>query len=158
MKALSLTRPWSELVIAGIKTVENRSWSTPYRGTLVIHAAQSWDDAALRVLDELVGDGMLTTDGFDRLDTTVMHKGAPTGFLGVVTVVDVHHSDALTCTSIEDFDICSPWAFVGSHHWQVTDARRFPDVIDGPGRLGLFDVPDTVLAALDALPLGGLPL
>ena len=38
MKVLSLLQPWASLVVMGIKTVETRSWSTNYRGSLLIHA------------------------------------------------------------------------------------------------------------------------
>ena len=39
MKAITLYQPWASLVASGAKTVETRSWSTPYRGPLAIHAA-----------------------------------------------------------------------------------------------------------------------
>lgn len=39
MKALTLWQPWASLIAIGAKTVETRSWSTPYRGPLAIHAA-----------------------------------------------------------------------------------------------------------------------
>ena len=42
MKALSLWQPWASLVIIGAKQWETRSWSTPYRGMLAIHAAKRW--------------------------------------------------------------------------------------------------------------------
>lgn len=38
MKALSVRNPYAALIVAGIKTIENRSWSTRYRGPLLIHA------------------------------------------------------------------------------------------------------------------------
>ena len=38
MKALTLYQPWASLVALGVKTIETRSWSTPYRGPLAIHA------------------------------------------------------------------------------------------------------------------------
>lgn len=39
MKALSLTQPWATLIAIGAKRIETRSWQTPYRGPLAIHAA-----------------------------------------------------------------------------------------------------------------------
>lgn len=36
--ALTIKQPWAALIIAGIKDVENRSWTTPHRGLLLIHA------------------------------------------------------------------------------------------------------------------------
>ena len=37
MKALSIKEPWSSLIIEGKKTMEIRSWSTHYRGPILIH-------------------------------------------------------------------------------------------------------------------------
>jgi hypothetical protein len=39
MKVLSLLQPWASLVLMGAKTIETRSWQTPYRGELLIHAS-----------------------------------------------------------------------------------------------------------------------
>jgi hypothetical protein len=44
MKALSIRQPWAWLIITGHKDVENRSWTTTYRGPLLIHAARRADD------------------------------------------------------------------------------------------------------------------
>lgn len=38
MRALTIHGPWAWAIAAGHKTVENRSWTTNYRGTLAIHA------------------------------------------------------------------------------------------------------------------------
>src|SRR5205085_11846598 len=47
LKALSLLQPWATLVIIGAKTIETRSWSTSYRGTLMIHASKGKSGAAM---------------------------------------------------------------------------------------------------------------
>jgi hypothetical protein len=39
-RALSLWQPWASLVALGHKRIETRSWSTRYRGPLVIHASK----------------------------------------------------------------------------------------------------------------------
>jgi len=36
MRALNLTQPWANMVAEGAKSIETRSWSTPYRGWLLI--------------------------------------------------------------------------------------------------------------------------
>ena len=41
MKALTILQPFAELIFIGEKLVENRTWSTSYRGELAIHAGQS---------------------------------------------------------------------------------------------------------------------
>ena len=39
MKVLSLLQPWASLVVLGHKKIETRSWTTAYRGPLLIHAS-----------------------------------------------------------------------------------------------------------------------
>ena len=39
MKTLSIRQPFASLICRGIKTIENRSWDTAYRGKLLIHAS-----------------------------------------------------------------------------------------------------------------------
>jgi hypothetical protein len=43
MKALTICQPYAHLIAIGEKPIENRSWETPYRGTLAIHAGRSRD-------------------------------------------------------------------------------------------------------------------
>ena len=40
MKAISLWQPWASAITLGLKKNETRSWSTSYRGPLLIHAAK----------------------------------------------------------------------------------------------------------------------
>lgn len=40
MKALTITQPWATLIAIGAKRFETRSWSTAYRGPLLIHAGK----------------------------------------------------------------------------------------------------------------------
>lgn len=60
IKALSLWQPWASLVRPDVKTIETRSWSTSYRGWLIIHAAKrwhrgAWPEGLLAAVDELCG-------------------------------------------------------------------------------------------------------
>ena len=41
MKAISLKQPWANLVACGYKTLETRTWSTGYRGDLLICSSAS---------------------------------------------------------------------------------------------------------------------
>ena len=45
-RALTLRQPWAWAVAAGHKDVENRTWQTPHRGCMAIHAGGEWADAA----------------------------------------------------------------------------------------------------------------
>lgn len=42
--AITLWQPWASLVAIGAKRYETRSWFTPYRGALLIHAAKKLDE------------------------------------------------------------------------------------------------------------------
>lgn len=51
MKAISLWEPWASLIRVGAKTYETRSWSTSYRGQLLICAAKKKDESAKELFD-----------------------------------------------------------------------------------------------------------
>ena len=40
MKALSIRQPWAWLIVNGHKDVENRTWSTRFRGEFLVHASK----------------------------------------------------------------------------------------------------------------------
>ena len=40
MKALTVSQPFASLIANGEKWIENRTWGTPYRGRLAIHAGK----------------------------------------------------------------------------------------------------------------------
>ena len=72
--ALSVKQPWAALLVAGVKTVEVRTWPTARRGRLLIHAGKVPDErpeawawvttpalrAAAELLGGVVGVGELT--------------------------------------------------------------------------------------------------
>lgn len=39
MKAITVKQPWAQLICAGIKDIENRTWKTNFRGRVLIHAS-----------------------------------------------------------------------------------------------------------------------
>ena len=40
MKTLSIRQPWAWLIVNGYKDIENRTWKTKQRGTVLIHAGK----------------------------------------------------------------------------------------------------------------------
>jgi hypothetical protein len=111
MKALTLHRPWDQLILAGHKPVENRSWSTSHRGDLLIHGGAAYDPRA-----ETLAAAHAPDFALPDFDTS------PQGIVGVVNLTgvcsDSLHSDTLACD-------CGPWAFAGQRHWQLADPRPF---------------------------------
>lgn len=127
-RALSVRRPWANLIFAG-KTTENRTWATTHRGELVVHAGQAWDPAGAALAVELGLDGF--TDP----------RTCPGGYLGIVRLADVHLGAGC----------CAPWGVSdqGIYHWTLAEPRSFAVPIAGRGRLGLYRVPADLLAAAD---------
>ena len=72
MKALSIRQPWCERILHEGKDIENRTWSTKYRGQVLIHASKTFDGAKA------------DSKGFDM-----------GGFVGVAEIIDcVSESDS----------------------------------------------------------------
>jgi hypothetical protein len=41
VKALSIQQPWANMIASGEKTIETRTWTTEYRGSLLIVSAKT---------------------------------------------------------------------------------------------------------------------
>lgn len=124
-RALSVRRPWANLIIAGHKTVENRTWAPQHRSVVVVHAGRAWEPAGAAAAAAL---------GLTRFDEP---GSCPTGYLGTVRLVGVH--PAAGC--------CAPWGEqdAGVFHWVLADAEPFAEPVPGPGRLGLYWVGPDIL-------------
>jgi hypothetical protein len=119
LKAVSIVQPWAwlvvegEQIIAGGKTIENRTWATTYRGPLLIHASgRTTVDTVNRVrtfVRQTFGarEAALVPDATDAR----LRFG---GIIGRVELVDV-----LPPTSRPS----NPWHMRGSYGWVFADAR-----------------------------------
>jgi len=116
MKALSIKQPWAELILRGIKDVENRSWETAYRGQLLIHAGKRVDKEALRVLS-----------------VEYEFRQLPMGILGICELVKVSTV------------VRSQWHERGYAGFYLENVRRFKQPIPFNGMLFIFDVPDEIV-------------
>lgn len=118
-RILSIHQPWAWLIVNGYKDIENRSWNTSYRGSLLIHAGKAIDRAALASVRL-------------RFPQIVLPLFFETGgIVGSVTLADVVTHSA------------SPW-FVGPYGFVLEDARVQP-FVRLRGQLGLFPAPQYVL-------------
>ena len=115
MKALSVRQPWASLIASGRKSIELRSWSTKYRGHVVI----------------LAGSGVWRGTG---------HPIGPRGVsLCIVDLVDVR---AATEGDADAACIAPPPAF--GFAWVIANPREIRQV-PVKGRLGLYSVDDALL-------------
>jgi len=131
--ALSVMQPWPWLIVHGFKDIENRDWSTRYRGPVALHAGKKQDQWAINDLKH--GYHPVTYQPFDlrSLLPTPFDCG---GIVGVVDIVD--------CVDRSD----SEW-FVGRYGFVLRNARPV-DFIPVKGALNFFDWRKNLMAVEDA--------
>jgi hypothetical protein len=125
MKVLVVRQPWAWLIVHGHKGIENRSWTTSYRGTLLIQASANlppkWE------LDK----GRLFARKRGAKVPEVLEQG---GIIGMV-----HLEDCVTRSR-------SKW-FRGPVGWVLSKPGKLP-FIPLKGQLRLFDPPKSVVNRL----------
>ena len=117
MKALTICQPYAELIMRGVKVIENRSWPTSYRGPLLIHAGKS---------REWMSPG----------DETVYPGMAFGAIVGRVTMTDCRRLEQLPDALRDHPHANGPWCFV------LTAVQRFERPTPYRGAQGLWDVDD----------------
>ena len=145
MKAISLQNPWAQLVVSGFKTVEAKTWTTDYRGELLIcskaRSDKSLEKAVLDVIEE-------ETDlAFEQSEFFV--NGA---VLGKVQLVDIR--------PLTEDDLEESWmdpaeleaAETPLYAWVFDNAEPIDEPIEVKGKPRLFDVElptDTTFVSFD---------
>lgn len=126
MRVLTVRQPWAWAMFSvRPKDVENRSWTTDYRGPIAIHAATA--DAKREANAWPAMQQLLTHYGIAPEDSTLhLVRGA---VIGVVDLVDIRD------------DSSSPWAMPGFHHWVLENPRRLPEPSYIRGQQGLRALP-----------------
>lgn len=134
--ALTFWRPWPTLILNHGKSVENRSWTTAYRGPLLVHAGKYFDDI----------DGPLV----EMLDLNLagLHspQAHPLGLVGIVDVVGVCSEGVFGTKSQVR---CSPWGMPGNYHWQLANPRQFDQPIPCRGQQGFWFPPNELLGQVE---------
>lgn len=128
MRALSLWQPWADLVVRGVKRVENRPWRVVrhLRGPMLIHASASYKSS-------FEWEAVAKHLGVELPAPEALPRG---GIVGVVTVVD--------CVTSSD----DPW-FLGPYGFVLEGARPLP-FVPCKGRQRFFYPPDDVIERLRA--------
>ena len=124
MKALSIRQPWAWLIVNGYKDIENRTWSTDFRGRVYVHAGRkiiSGDFPEQRYYIEQSG--------------IFLPEEPPLGaIVGEVTITD--------CVDTSS----SPW-FCGPYGFLLSSPLAYKDPIPYRGQLGLFQVEEDNLVS-----------
>lgn len=134
---LTVRRPWASLLLVpdalGGKNIENRTWSTKYRGPVMLIAGTRID-----------------AHGVDAARDAGLHATWHTeqqGWLGAAVLTDVHPADG---------DCCQPWGQAPHpgeplYHWVFEHPARLASPVYGTGFLGLRKVPWTNLIRRNVL-------
>lgn len=120
--ALSVRSPWWWYILHGGKDVENRSWSTRYRGSVLIHAS-SWFQR------EQIEDEIESCSWVRRSDVPLAQdfKALSGHYVGVVDIVD--------CVWASE----SPW-FNDAFGFVLANPQPLVRPIRGVGRLGFMRI------------------
>lgn len=121
LKALSIIQPWPTLIVLGMKDIENRDWSTNYRGPVAVHAGKKLDESCAISLDR--GYHPVSNRRVRYVSETQTYPRG--GIVGVVDIVD--------CVEVSD----SEW-FVGRYGFVLANPKPV-EFIPVKGALGFFD-------------------
>lgn len=127
MRLLTIHQPWAWLICAGRKRFENRTWSTRYRGPVLIHAGASC--ASLRA----------GIDVADRLGIALPDDLQFGAVIGVATIAD--------CTPVES--VSDPFA-TGPFCFHLVDPVLFARPVAWKGALGLIEPSDALVDAINS--------
>jgi hypothetical protein len=134
VKALSVRAPWWWFILHGGKDIENRDWSSGFRGTIYLHASKWFNLEEVRddAVDAMnIFRSIQTGLGFGAEMTFRKMKGFGGCLVGKVDIVD--------CVSRS----ASPW-FFGEYGFVLRNPVAFERPIPFKGALGFFEVPDGI--------------
>ena len=123
MKALSLWQPWASAIAQGLKTCETRSWSTDYRGPLIICATKRGLSGAERAKME---ENRWWRRVLELLKVSAI-EDLPTGVaLCQATLADVLWTEK--ASPVNELDrFLGDWT-PGRYAWKLTGVERFMPV------------------------------
>jgi hypothetical protein len=137
--ALSVRQPWAELLLAGRKSIELRSWTTDYRGRLWLHASLKADPA------------MESRFGYKDL-----FRGGFVGSIRLIAIVPFTNQRWLQWGERH----LDPGGYrTGLLAWIMDEPRRFRTPVIARGQIGLFTPDSNVVRQLKeadcAIAVGG---
>ncbi len=124
MKAITIKQPWAEMIVAGIKDIENRTWRTNFRGRILVHSAKTRVPkseiiesyplpAARKAIKELEDGG------------SIHHTSAIIGSVEIVDCVQNHPSE---------------WAEKGVWNWVLAHPIKYDKpILDVKGQLSIWE-------------------
>lgn len=128
MKALTISQPWASLIADGQKFVENRKWSTNYRGEIAIHAGQGTQYLSKPELAKYPTGCVIATARLIECVSLSWIKDTVANSLNVRT-----SSEWITWQEVLDHDYTE-----GPYCWVLDDIRRI-EPVPAKGKQGLWE-------------------
>lgn len=123
MKALSILQPYAWLIVHAHKDVENRTWTTSFRGRFLVHAGKSYSRTEHQRCSIILADEF----GIELPRYEEVHRGAIVGAANLVDCVREHQSR---------------WKDTDSWGFLVGAAEAFKTPVPYRGQLGFFEIPN----------------
>lgn len=130
-KAISIKQPWSYLIASRIKPIENRTWKTNFRGSVLIHVGAKVDERLERLdLFTPLQWGLLKVnrEKYETFAKYFTYRSWPTSaIIGSVEIVDCIQNSQ------------SGWAEPDCWHWVLKDPVLFENpIMNVKGKLSFF--------------------
>jgi len=125
VKALSVRQPWAWLICTGYKDIENREWSSGFKGRVYIHAGKMVDWHSQIAM--LRGEIRIPYRALKEMSKQFLALGA---IIGEVDIAD--------CVT----ESTSPW-FTGPFGFVLRNPQLYEKSIPCKGRLGFFEPSST---------------
>lgn len=137
VKAISLWQPWASAVAIGAKEYETRSWSTPYRGLLAIHAAKRWTSNESIYFNRFCQQfpDLIERWNYNEDIRYPLPLGA---MLGVCELTAIYRTEELY-PKIGDMERALGNYERGRFAWRLKVVEMFPEPTPCRGMQGLFD-------------------
>jgi len=130
VKTISLMQPWATLLLSPYKQFETRSWSTPYRGVVAIHASKNFPRWAIELCFQEPFRSVLSAIGI--IVPADLPRGVVLGTAELVRVWSALGDPPEPERSFGDF-INNQFA------WEFREKRIYPKPIPAKGALGLWE-------------------
>lgn len=149
-KAITIYEPWAMLIRVDLKRWETRSWQTPYRGPILIHAGRSIDYVDIlgsarfashvrRGIEEAKAAGQLFL-------SRTLHPGC---VVARALLVDCRPT-RVVAQEIDDHERAFGDFGAGRFAWKLESVTPLPDPLPWRGMQGLWTPPATLVAAVEA--------
>lgn len=150
MRCLTLTQPWASLVALGAKKIETRSWATPHRGEVAIHAGKGWTAAERALVEREPFKSALCGLTVETMPHGVVVATAE--LRAVRIMIDGPPGDPLLLqldmNAVPEPERTFGGYAEGRYAWMLENVRRLPSPVAALGRLGVFTLPEKAAEAV----------